>query len=352
MAASDDLLRTSFERFDAKTNLFNLQNGTLDLETRSFRSHDAGDLITKIAKASFDPEAGCPEFDKLLNDSLPKEHQDFVLRLFGYTLLGNPQEQVFILFYGPGANGKSTLVNAVTHAIGDYAANVEPSTFIKQKNPGIRNDLARLKGARMVATSKLATGEILDAPLVKRITGGDPITARYLHKEHFEFDPEFVMFMTTNALPVINGADGAMGRRITLVPFDRVIPEERRDPALPKKLMAEASGILNRLLEGLEDYLENGLAIPDDLKAAAARYVQSADMIYSFIEDECVVTPEGKVGSKALHLEYSVWCRQNGLKPISQPQFKSELMKKPSITTARTKAGWVWSGVSLRRPGQ
>ncbi|MEQ8903461.1 MAG: phage/plasmid primase, P4 family [Roseovarius sp.] len=349
LAASDDCLRTKWASYDAQPSLFNLQNGTLDLSTGLLRDHDPDDLVTKVGNARFDHQASCPFFDKLLEDILPQEHRDFALRLFGYALLGQPKEQVFILCYGPGANGKSTLVNAVTHAMGGYAMNAEPSTFIKQKNPGIRNDLARLKGARMVATSELATGEILDAPLVKRITGGDPITARFLHKELFEFDPEFVMFMITNALPVINGADGAMGRRIALIPFNKVIPEEKRDSSLPEKLQAEASGILNRLLEGLESYRANGLAIPEDLKAEAARYVQSSDMIFGFIEDSCNFTPDGKVGAKELQFHYRMWCGENGLRPLSQPQFRAEMIKKTKIVPTRTKEGMVWSGVSLRR---
>jgi len=350
LASSDDLLRCKASDFDAKPNMLNLQNGTLDLATQVLRGHQPDDLITKLAHASYDPEATCPHFDKLLQDSLPLEHQKFALRLFGYSLLGVPDKQIFILFYGPGANGKSTLVNAVTYALGDYAANAEPSTFIKQKNPGIRNDLARLKGARMVATSELATGEILDAPLVKRITGGDPITARYLHKELFEYDPQFVMFMTTNALPVINGADAAMARRIVLVPFKNVIPEKGRDSALPEKLKAEASGIMNRLLEGLRDFMENGLSIPADLKTEADKYAQSSDMILGFLEDSCVIEHQGSVASNVLRIYYNMWCGENGLKPLSQPQFKAEMMKKTGLSPIRKNSGVVWPGLSVRRP--
>ena len=176
----------------------------------------------------------------------------------------------------------------------------------------------------MVATSELATGKILDAPLVKRITGGDPITARFLHKELFEFDPEFVMFMTTNVLPVIDGADGAMGRRIALIPFERVIPEKDRDPSLPDKMKAEASGILNRL----QSYRANGLVIPEDLKAEADRYVQSSDLIIGFIKARCNFAPDGKAGSRELYMVCRIWCGENGLRPLSQPQFQAEMIKK------------------------
>jgi putative DNA primase/helicase len=350
LASSDPQIRCTVDDFDAQPNLLNMRNATLNLATGELRDHEAGDLITRVANASYDVEASCPNFDRLLNDSLPEEHRRFALRLFGYALLGVPDNQIFVLFYGQGANGKSTLVNAVTSAIGDYAANAEPSTFIRQKSPGIRNDLARLKGARMVVTSELATGEILDAPLVKRLTGGDPITARFLHKELFEYEPQFVMFMVTNALPVINGADAAMARRIALIPFDNIIPEEERDPSLPSKLKAETAGIMNRLLEGLRDFQENGLAMPDDLKAEADRYTRSSDMILGFLQDRCEEDPDSSVAAGLLQINYRTWCGENGLRPLSQPQFKEELIKKTNITPVRTRNGFVWPGLSLRRP--
>ena len=158
------------------------------------------------------------------------------------------------------------------------------------------------------------------------------------------------MFMTTNALPVINGADSAMGRRIALVPFDKIIPEEKRDPALPERLRAEASGILNRLLEGLKDYRANGLSIPEDLKAKAEEYVQSSDMILGFLKDRCELAPGGTVGSEDLNLAYRLWCGESGLKPLSGPQFREEMIKKTAINPTRKKEGVVWPGLSLRRP--
>ena len=106
----------------------------------------------------------------------------------------------------------------------------------------------------MVATSELAIGKILDVALVKRMTGGDMITARALYKEHFEFRPQFVMLMTTNALPVIDGGNKALARRLVMVPFNNVISTSQRDPDLPAKIRSETSGILNRLLEGLTSY--------------------------------------------------------------------------------------------------
>lgn len=346
---SDQILRADVAEFDLIKEILNVTNGTLDLQTLDLDRHEPTDLLTKVAKPAYDPTATCPHFDELLRATMPADHATFVLRLFGYALLGNPVEQVFAIFSGMGANGKSTLLNAVANALGDYSTNVEPSSFIKQKNERVRNDLARLKGARLVSTSELATGEILDAALVKRFTGGDNITARALYKEYFEFQAEFVVFMTTNALPVIDGGDAALGRRIIIVPFRNVIPEGERDRHLPRKLEEEASGILNRLLEGLAEYRRVGLDIPYDLKAEAAQFCVSSDMLAIFIEEECESDPDATVRAQILYFRYQTWCGANGLRAMSQPQFRREMIKKIEKSPTKTKAGSMWPGMRMRK---
>ncbi|WP_138933934.1 phage/plasmid primase, P4 family [Roseovarius arcticus] len=346
LLSTDPNIMRSFGDFDRSVGELNLLNGTLGLEDHELRPHSANDNSTKLAGVAYDPVAICPVFDSFMASALSQETQRFALRLFGYALLGNPKEQVFAIFHGPGRNGKSTLIDIIAYILDDYACNAEPSTFIRQKNAGIRNDLARLKGARMVATSELATGEILDTALIKRITGGDIISARALYKEHFEFKPECVMFMATNALPVVDGGDQALGRRLILLPFEKVVPEDDCDRDLPAKLRVEGSGILNRLLQGLKDYQAFGLNIPETIKQEAARYMVSSDMIQSFIEDECVLDPEGSVTASRLYSKYQRWSQSNGTKAISQPIFKSEIVKRTRIQQTRTNKGKVWPGIS------
>ena len=181
-------------------------------------------------------------------------------------------------------------------------------------------------------------------------TGGDIITARALYKEYFEFQPAFVVFMTTNALPVIDGADAALGRRVVLVPFRNVIGEEDRDKGLPAKLRAEASGIFNRLLQGLADYRRVGLAIPEDLKAEAADYTETSDMIAAFLVAEYDTAPGENVGARLLYMTYQQWCGENGLRPMSQPQFRPEMIKKLGYAPKKTNAGAIWPGLRGRKP--
>ena len=347
LVQTDPAVLTGIEKFDSNPQLLNLKNGTIDLASGILRPHAAEDLLTKVANVECTPSADCPLFKKVLYQSLPHEHAAFLLRYFGYALVGEPIEQVLAILHGAGANGKSTIVNAVSHLMGGYAANVEPGTLIKQKTEKIRTDIARLHGVHLAVTSELATGEILDSALVKRFTGGDTITARALYSLEFEFKPKFSLVMTTNALPVIDGADAALARRLILVPFRNVVPEAERDPRLSERLKSEASGIFNLLLAGLQEYRDIGLDLPGDLKKEVAQFAASSDMLASFLSDEAQEMSGTDLKSSVLYASYSHWCVMRGLRRLSSPVFKRELEKKGYLSK-RTRSGQVWVGLRLR----
>lgn len=347
---TDEQLVCSPTAFNADPNLLNLENGTLELDTLTFREHRADDLLTQIAAVEYNPDAVCPAFDGFLQDTLPDDVGQFVLRLIGYSLLGNPTEHKFAIWHGHGRNGKTTLANAVSSILGDYAANAEPSTFIKVKSERIRTDLARLRSKRFVTTSELARGEVLDAALVKRLTGGDTITSRGLYKEETEMTFQALVVMTTNALPVIDGSDMALARRLLLVPFTSTVAEKDVDPELPEKLRAEGSGILNRLLAGLADYRKvGGLQPPAPIVAAANEYVRRSDLIQVFLDEFTETVEGGRTPASKLLLEYRLNMGEQGLKPLSAPQFKAALEAK-GYHTVRTKTGTEWVGLVLKQP--
>lgn len=346
---TDEQLVCSPTAFNADPNLLNLQNGTLELDTLTFREHRPDDLLTQIAAVDYDTDAACPAFNGFLHDTLPDDVGQFVLRLIGYSLLGNPTEHKFAIWYGHGRNGKTTLANAVSSILGDYVANSEPSTFIKVKSERIRTDLARLRSKRFVTTSELARGEVLDAALVKRLTGGDTITSRGLYKEETEMTFQALVVMTTNALPVIDGSDMALARRLFLVPFNRTVAEEDIDPELPAKLRAEGSGILNRFLAGLAEFRKlGGLQPPAAIVAAANEYVRRSDLIQVFLDEFTETVEGGRTPASKLLLEYRLNMGEQGLKPLSAPQFKAALEAK-GYHSVRSKTGTEWVGLVLRQ---
>lgn len=347
---ADPAVLTKPEEFDANLDLLNFQNGTLDLSSLSFRPHSPTDMITMVASCDYDPNAKCPTFDQFLEQVLPKEHGDFVLRLMGYSLTGKADEHVFAMFLGAGRNGKTTLANVLPMILGDYCANADPSTFTRKSHDRVTIDIARLKNKRVVTTAEISKGEILDAALMKRLTGGDRITTRHHYEEFFEMSVKALILMTTNVLPVIDGGDSALARRIIVVPFGRVFDVSEVDTGLPDRLAQEKSGILNRLLDGLKDYRENGLNVPEDIKAAAAQYVDESDLVAQFLEEFTQKDPKASCGLRDLYRAYSNEMQTLGLTPMSSPIFKKSLENK-GFSAHRTSQKVVWLGLRLLTPG-
>jgi putative DNA primase/helicase len=334
--------------FDRARDLFNVANGTIDLVTMELRPHNPEDMITKISSVEYDPEAKCPVFDRFYADILPPEIGKFVFRAFGYALLGYSIEQVLFFLLGPPKNGKSTLLNTVASVFGEYGVAADPPTFAQRESNSINNDLARLAGVRLVTSTELPEGMILNAALIKRATGGEPLVVRRLYQEFFEFVPQFVLFFGTNYAPIINGSDRAMGRRVILVPFQHVIPDGMKDPHLPAKLAAERSGILNRLLDGLRDYRQNGLQSPKIVQESTASFIEESDMIKAFMEADCELGHTYETGAQDLFDRYAIWSQQQHVSPYSSPMFKRALESGYGLHQKRKSRGKVWVGVKLR----
>ncbi len=220
--------------------LFNVSNGTLDLQSGELRGHRREDLITKLAPATFSPDAECPTFLEFLSRITAGNSEliAFLQRAVGYSLTGSTSEQALLILHGLGANGKSTLLNAVRQALGEYARTTRTETLLIQRQDSIPNDIAALKGTRMVTAQETEAGRRLAESLVKQLTGGDSIAARFLHQEWFEFTPIFKLWLATNHKPRITGTDHAICRRIRLVPFGVKIPDAEQDPALPPGILA------------------------------------------------------------------------------------------------------------------
>lgn len=156
----------------------------------------------------------------------------FLRRAVGYSLTGRTDEQVLLLLYGTGANGKSTFLETVGPLLADYGSVADFTTFLKKDNDGARNDLARLVGVRFVSAVEAESGRRLAEAMVKQLTGGDTITARFLFKEFFDFKPQFKIWLAANHKPTISGTDHGIWRRMRLVPFTVTIPDDEQDKHL------------------------------------------------------------------------------------------------------------------------
>jgi putative DNA primase/helicase len=253
---------------------------------------------------------------------------------------------MFFILQGNGKNGKSTLLNAVADVFDGMGVNVQPETLNGKMDGNIRNDLARLAGKRLLMTSETKGGTILDAPLMKQITGGDMLTARKLYHEPFEFKPVCVPIIVTNFLPVVDGSDFAMERRVCVITFDTKIANA--DTKLQTKLKEEKSGIFNLLLDGLKDYQSNGLDIPASVAAKTKKFTEGSNLIKDFILECLEVDNNRGVRASELYQSYSRWTTENGCRPMSMPQFKTTFERETGIEQERTSGGKVWKGYIIK----
>jgi putative DNA primase/helicase len=328
---------------------FNVPNGTLDLKKGEFREHRREDMITKLAPVVYDGKADCPAWKQFVREIMDFKPEliDFLQRAAGWSLTGDTSEQSMFILFGSGANGKSTFLNVLMKLFGDYAIAASTETFMKKNGDQISNDIARLRGTRFVVTSEAEQGKRLSETLIKQITGTDPMTARFLYGEFFDFIPTFKIFMASNHKPVIRGTDLGIWRRIKLIPFTTTIAPEKQDKHLEQKLLAEGPGILNWCVEGSQRWFEGGLAAPVVITSATEEYRSEMDVLGAFIKECCVQSPGVTVRARELFKAYQEWCEENNEKTGSE-RFLAMRLKELGLEKGRTAEARYWKGIMLK----
>jgi putative DNA primase/helicase len=342
--------------FDRDPFLLNVLNGTLDLRTGELRPHDPAARLTKLASVVYDPDATAPTWRKFLEDVFLGD-QDliaYVQRALGYSITGDTREEVVFICYGTGRNGKSVLLETIASILGDYAR-VVPQDLILAR--GEREDthpavLAELVGVRMALIVETEEDRRLNAARLKGLSGQDTLTARHLYRPYFNFRPQAKLWLRTNYKPRVSDHTPAMWERLRLIPFRAYFPPERRDKTLREKLLAEASGILNWLLAGIQEWIRIGLREPDAVLEATESYRQEQDLIGQWISERCVVDPKAVTAFKELFDDYQAWCQELGEQPISARRFATSLEERGFAKTtldgkAKAKAR---RGIRLREP--
>jgi putative DNA primase/helicase len=337
------------DELDKNKWLLNVQNGTVDVTSGEFKAHDKNDYITKIANAVYDPSADCPVWKKFVREIM-NYNGDLVMFLqtaCGWGITGDTSEQVMFILFGSGANGKSTFLNTVQNILGDYAATAQTETFTRQNADKISNDIARLRGTRFVTAAETEQGKRLYEPVIKQITGNDRLTARFLYSEYFSFQPAFKLFMATNHKPNIKGTDYGIWRRIRLIPFTTTVSPANQDMELESKLLREASGILNWLVEGATRWKRERLVTPELITSATDEYRGEMDVIGNFIKEVCVQYPPASVRVRELFKAYQDWCAENN-EYANTERFFSLRLKEMGFKQTRTSEARFWHGVMLK----
>ena len=346
------------EEFDQDPFLVNCENGTLDLQTGKLRPHDPDDMLTKIVPVSYDPNATCPGFLAFLNCIFDgnKRLIGYVQRALGAALVGKVQEQVFHIFCGKGANGKTTLMETVADVLGagcgdGYAKHAAGSSFLTRRNPDeIRGDLNRLKDARLVAASETKKGAVLDDATIKQLTGGDKVVNRDIFQKHEEYESPSHIFILTNYPPKIAATGYAMWRRVRRVEFAVTIPPEDQDLNLKDKLREELPGTLAWIVEGAVavQKADGRLESVPEVTQAVEAYRHAMDDVGRFLRDCAVAGPGLTVGAQPLYDAYAAWCEEEGREPMKQGAFKKAGEERGCEHTRRNK-GVVWLGLGLAK---
>lgn len=328
---AEHLLPIASEKFDQHNNLFNVQNGYLNLDTGELLEHDRKKYFTKVSTVEFTDKSDCPLWLDFLNKTFNYDQPliDYIQRAVGYSLSGSTEEQVMFILYGNGRNGKSVFLDIITELFGNYAINIQPdSIMVKQFSNGPSSDIARLNGARFVTTTEPNEGVRMNEGLVKQLTGGDKITARFMYENEIEFYPEFKLWMATNHKPIIRGTDIGIWRRLAVVPFINTVPIEEVDKRLGMKLRRELTAILNWAVEGYIQWKVMGLSEPQVIKDQRDEYRVEMDVCEAFVQECCDLGEGFRIKAKPLYQTYRDWARENGQYEMSNTKFGREMAKK------------------------
>ncbi len=312
------------EEMDRGPGLLNCANGTLDLKTGQLREHRHGDILTKLSPVAYNPDADCEVWERFIDQIFQSNSELilFVRRLLGYCLTGDVREQILPIFWGTGANGKSTLLNAILEMMGDDYAIAARDLLLAKRGERHPTELADLFGKRLVCCVETDQGRHLAESLVKDLTGGDRIRARRIREDFWEFSPTHKVILCTNHKPVIRGTDHAIWRRVRLIPFGVTIPAAEQDKSLPNKLHAERPGILAWCVRGCLEWQREGLGLPAVVQAATSAYRDEQDMVGTFIADCCVTgLADYRVKAGDLFGAFVAWCKRTGEKEITQRVF-------------------------------
>ena len=341
------------KELDADPWKLNTWGGVVDLKTGDILPHRREDYHTRItgAHARMPPETPrvwLAFLRRIMGDD--DEMVSFLQRVLGYCLTASTREQCLFVLHGAGSNGKSTFLDTVRHVLGDYVVHTRAETFVvKEGSGGVPNDVAALRGARVVTASEIKQGARLDESLIKEMTGDAAMTARFMRAEFFTFEPTWKVLWALNHRPVIRGTDMGIWRRMRLIPFEVSIPDEEKDRDLGNKLKVERDGILAWMIAGCEMWQQIGLAPPERVLLATKEYREDMDILKDFLEERCDVGEGCGVSNTELYSAFTSWAEANGEREKSQRWFSQALHDRGFRQDPSRSLGRRWKGLALKR---
>ncbi|MDH6123835.1 MULTISPECIES: phage/plasmid primase, P4 family [unclassified Kitasatospora] len=335
--------------FDDRPDLLSFRNGTVDLRTGQLRPHDKRDMLTYCLDLNFREDAECPRWDSFLREIFP-ENPDlpgYMQRLIGYGITGHTSEQCFAVLWGKGANGKSVLTDTLTAVFRNVSKTTPFATFEEKSSGGIPNDVAALRGSRLVMASEGESGKPMSEAVLKRVTGKDMIAARFLRQEFFEFKPTFLLMLATNHKPKFRGQDEGLWRRVKMIPFQRYFAPNERDYGLDRKLLAEAEGIAAWAVRGAVQWRADGLGDPEVITSASKEYRETSDALAGFLPGTLERCDGNQMSGADAFNKYLEWCEAENLPSRERWTRRTfyDAMEERGITRKKTMHGIALIGV-------
>lgn len=320
-------------RFNTNKELLNFANGTIDLDDYSFKPHSAADMLTKCAPAEYDPDAKCPRWESFLMEAFEgdEERVRYLQKALGYALTGNCDHMAFFVLHGQGNNGKSIMMHVLSNLLGrgedGYAYPAKINSFLATRGTDdkIGNDILDMAGHRLVYAEEPRKNAVFNDGLLKDLSAGGPQTGRRLRENLQQFDFTAKLFFLCNHLPRLDDTGRGIKRRVCVIPFGKGIDDDKVDRHLPRKLIGEASGILNWLIAGHKALKAGGdqaLSVQTcpAVAAATAKYLAENDLIGLFLEDCCDLGPGYSVKTALVRSCYEAWLNENGYDRASSAQ--------------------------------
>jgi putative DNA primase/helicase len=356
LARTDRRHAATATEWDADPWLLNTPGGVVNLKSGLARPHDRADRMTKMSRAKpmavNSADASCPTWRSFLNSTTNGDEalQAYLARMVGYCLTGSTQEHAIFFVYGTGGNGKSVFINTVANLLGDYATHAPMDSFMETRSDRHPTDMAGLRGARLVCSIETEQGRRWAESKIKALTGGDPISARFMRQDFFEFTPQFKLVVAGNHKPSIRNVDEAMKRRLHLIPFTVTIPPEQRDQHLPEKLLAERDGILAWAIQGCLEWQCMGLRPPQSVLDATDEYFESEDAIGRWLAERCVRHANAKALTIELFNDWKQWAETNGEFIGSQKRFADALLTRRIDKWRNGMGARGFVGIGLKAP--
>lgn len=346
-ARADRRVVARIDDFDADPWLLNTPGGVVDLQTGDMRERRPGELFMRCAAVTPDFSRAPSAWLSFLREATGGDAAmlGYLRRLAGYCATGSTAEQNLTFVHGQGGTGKSVFMSTLGAVLGDYAAKSAMETFIASNNDRHPTELARLRGARMVYASETQSGRRWNEGRLKELTGGEPVTARFMHKDEFTFTPQFKLLFMGNHKPELRNVEGGIRRRLHLVPFN--LKPARPDVHLADKLRAEWPQVLAWAIEGCLQWLVEGLDPPPAVLAATSEYFSDEDAIGRWLDDRCELDADAFTAASTLYDDWRAWCGESGEHAGSQKRLSTEL-KTRGFEAARTATTRGFRGIALR----